>query len=349
MSNDDDDADSDQGFFSDEEVGGEQQQERNHNKVVDKEEQKRLALLVPCLANRAFHLPGNGWCQDWWQYTFANNHALFSLFCANQAHPVTKLERILVLLSSIAASLAISSGFYIVFLIKDNGYIRDSTQFVEDDTIILDGVITYSDYELAVLTVGAALHTMFDMAIWVVAACQCCEAGGTCRQQACQQYSWSGTVALVVILAGVSTLTVLLMLLYGTIENGIEGIDADADANYTQAVLDRGFLAIDIGIAISDAGTKENNHKWLTWLMQLGISFFVYDLLVSTILFSGIFGCLECVPLVGPMLGGRPLEIRNGAKAKRKAARKKKSKKRRKSSSRRSSSNDDSAGIDASE
>lgn len=334
--------------FGDEEEGSRRKRRSsgrgNEENEMDEEERKYLEAIVPCLANRAFHLPGNGWCQDWFQYVFANNHAFFSLFCAHKDHPVTKFERILVFLSSLVASLAISNGFYIVFLIKDDGYLQD-TQLVGED-LVEDGV-TYANYEVAVITLGALLHTLFDLTIWTLAACGCCEAGGCLSQ--CQKFTWSGTVTLGVIFIGTSVLTVMLLLLYGTIENSRLGVDPDADANYTTAILDQGFAGIDLSVAFSDAGNADSNKKWTTWLKQLVISLFVYDIVISTILFTGVFGCLQFLPIIGSMFAGRPLEIKEEEKAKRKAERKKRRKAEKLRKSRRASTAGSETGSNASD
>lgn len=36
--------------------------------------------LIPALAWRSYHLPGNSWCQDWMQY-YKNNHPVFGICC----------------------------------------------------------------------------------------------------------------------------------------------------------------------------------------------------------------------------------------------------------------------------
>lgn len=223
------------------------------NSETKEERKRRLEEIVPYLASRSFHLPGNGWCRDWFQYVIANNHTFFSLFCAHKDHPVTNFERVLIFLASLTGSLVISNGFYIIFLIKDNGHLV-STRLLQHSKVFKGGVVC-SNYEFAVMTIGALMHSLFNYTIWQVAACGCCEAGGCLSR--CQKLSWSGTVALGMIVTGTSVLGVLLFLLQETIANGREGIDKDADANYTTTILNQGLIR---GINLSVALFADNSN-----------------------------------------------------------------------------------------
>jgi hypothetical protein len=314
------------GSFSDEEDDsssrkrGDMRYSKKNDFNHDEEEERRLELIVPYLARRAFHLPGKGWCYDWFQYVIANNHPFFSLCFAHKDHPVTKLERVLVFLSSIAASLVISNGLYIFFIIRGNGNLTymDFLDEGDDAEVQDEDTTSYSDYEITLLTLGALLLTAFDMGIWIVAACSCCEAGG--RVAHLNHLSWSGTVVLAIILVGTSVFAMLLLFLIATIDSGTTGEDVAADTNYTLAILDLGFAGISFNAAAGSFGSEEFQKKWTTWILHLCLSLFVYDLIFSTTLFSGIFGCLSWIPLAGPIFGGRPLEIEEDEKE-RKAAR----------------------------
>lgn len=292
--------------------------------------------IVPYLASRSFHLPGNGWCQDWFQYVIANNHAFFSLLCAHKDHPVTDLERVLMFLASLAASIVISNGFYIFFLVKDDGHLKsarllqavfngnNSSNSDDDD----DGE-DYKNYEFAVMTVGALLHSLFKYVVWKLAACGCCEAGG-CLHRRCHKLTWSGTAALGLIVFTTSVLAIVLFLLQETIENGREGIDKHVDANYTKEILNKGLVkGIDLGVALLGTNAEDSGYsieRWSIWWKELCISLFCYDLIVSTVYFTGILGFLHFIPFIGPNLAGRPLEmkeLREKGKDDQKKARKK--------------------------
>mmetsp|Transcript_3395 Transcript_3395/g.5588 ORF Transcript_3395/g.5588 Transcript_3395/m.5588 type:complete len:328 (+) Transcript_3395:168-1151(+) len=303
--------------FDDEEKGVEQEEED------DDEEDKWAKAMIPYLSNRAYHIPGHSWVQDWYQNVIANNHPVFGLCLAYKYHPVTMVERILVLLSSLAASLVISEGFYLIWLLKEDGYVSKNSD--------ADISSSYQGYKIAVYTIGAVIHTAFDLFIWAVAGCSCAEHGG--KVYKLNKKTKTSPLVVFGIFCVTTTFAILLSLMYETIDNGSTGEDKEADANYTLAILEEGFSAIDFDIALSGVGTVEENDKWLSWFTHYLIYIFGYDLAFATIFFSGILGyCTKKVPLVGPLLGGRPLEMtlekEAGEKKKRKKKKKKKSKRR---------------------
>lgn len=269
--------------------------------------------IVPYLARRAYYIPGNNWFQDWFQYVMANNHPFFGLFCHYKFHPVTLFERVMVFLMSVGASLIVSNTFLLYFLWKD-GRDTNAIELIGGDDFVPE--ISYESFEIASLTLGAVIVTIFDFSIWYIAACGCCEAGG--KLESLKKATVLGTALLFLMLLGIILLTVLLLLLAGTYL-----LDDSLD---TADIFDAGFGAINVTVAISDFGTNVATNKWTTWLKQLFLSMFVYDFIISTVFFTGIFGCL---PLIGTFLGGRPAEVKESEKKARKAARKKKRKAKR--------------------
>lgn len=266
--------------------------------------------IVPYLAGRACHIPGNTYSQDWFQYCFANNHPLFGLFCHYKYHPVSQFERLLVFLSSVAATLTVSHAFMLLFLW------RDGRQALEESVA---GVpqINVARHEVATITVGALIVTLFDFSIWYIAACGCCEAGG--KLQKLHKASVLGTVVLAVIFVGVAIAATILMLLYGSYNN-----DTSLD---TDQLFENGLSALNYTAAFVTVGTNANISKWKKWFIQLGLSMFVYDVIVATIIFTGILGC---IPFIGAYMGGRPAEVKRAERKKRKAHRKGKRKSKRK-------------------
>lgn len=58
-------------------------------------------VLIPLLAQRSCHLPGNDWQQDWIQF-MRNNHIVFGICLCHRLHPLEWWERIMALLGSVA-------------------------------------------------------------------------------------------------------------------------------------------------------------------------------------------------------------------------------------------------------
>ncbi len=71
--------------------------------------------LVQRLAMQSYHLPGNNWIQDWWQFMM-NNHPVFGICCHNKAHPIKGFTRIVALIGTVTFGLAITSFCYVFFL-----------------------------------------------------------------------------------------------------------------------------------------------------------------------------------------------------------------------------------------
>ena len=60
----------------------------NKEQIEDEDEVKSLDEIIrQKLSARAYHLPGNNWCQDWRDYV-RNNHLIFGLCCHDRLHPV---------------------------------------------------------------------------------------------------------------------------------------------------------------------------------------------------------------------------------------------------------------------
>lgn len=152
--------------------------ERDAEEFNDEEEEEGGNIrdipekIVPYLAARAYHIPGNTWWQDWYQFCIANNHEVFGIFLHYKHHPVDQFERLLVLLMSIGASLIVSNFFLLYFLWRDG---------LEQKTVnatLGDHMLAYEHYRVASFTVGALIVSMFNLSVWYIAACGCFEAGG---------------------------------------------------------------------------------------------------------------------------------------------------------------------------
>jgi hypothetical protein len=290
--------------FNDEEMGvvvtdDDDNDEKSDNEKMS-EEEKEARALIPYLSQRAYHIPGHTYLQDWYQNVIANNHPLFGLFLSYKYHPVTMLERIMVLLASAAGSLAISEGFYLLWLQKEGGYVS-----MNGDT---DLASSYQGYKIFVYTAGAVLHTAFDMFIWDLAGCSCAEPGG--KLDRLNKKTKTSPLLVFCIFFSTSTLAIMLTLLLETIDNGKMDMDKDEAANYTLSILEGSFSAIDWNVAVSGVGSDAENYKWWCWFKHLLLFFFVYDIAFATLFFSGILNCCcSNIPLIGHLVGGRPLEM----------------------------------------
>jgi hypothetical protein len=78
--------------------------------------QDELDQLIPALAWRSYHLPGNSTnMADWCQY-MANNHPVFGICCHHRLHPIRWPVRILHLLGSFIFGLLVTNMIWLWFL-----------------------------------------------------------------------------------------------------------------------------------------------------------------------------------------------------------------------------------------
>eukprot|EP00542_Grammatophora_oceanica_P019297 CAMPEP_0194030402 /NCGR_PEP_ID=MMETSP0009_2-20130614/3901_1 /TAXON_ID=210454 /ORGANISM="Grammatophora oceanica, Strain CCMP 410" /LENGTH=367 /DNA_ID=CAMNT_0038670343 /DNA_START=53 /DNA_END=1156 /DNA_ORIENTATION=- len=296
--------------------------EDNEDPAV-KAEREYAALIIPYLAQGACHLPGNSWIQDWVQY-MTNNHPFLGICCHHRLHPISFRKRLLVLVGSIAAGLAITNFVYLWFLLESEEGIQGTFATIENlnvtltvgDTLKLGvGDVSVSNYEVFLWTFGAIMHAVFDLSIWSLSACACCLPGGCCQDCESRRYLGSYLVFMVVITtAAAASLAVILRAaivndeeadlkeVLGNITN-IGGNEMDGEMLEDQVAEDTGASyreAFDL-----DKIYEPNNFRFLvSFSTELVISLFGYYPILGTIIFSGIFGC-GCLPF----LGGRPLEI----------------------------------------
>jgi hypothetical protein len=169
--------------------------------------------LVAALGLRSYHLPGNNWCQDWFQY-FANNHPIFGICCHHKLHPVGGRMRIINLFGSIVFGLCVTNMIWLWFLYSEedantavvtislgsfswgaktnnatiSADVSDSSNSSNDTTKGQD--IQIAEDMVLLWTVGGGLHALFDNTIWCVSACVCCLPGRPL--QCLGKYRWCG-------------------------------------------------------------------------------------------------------------------------------------------------------------
>lgn len=160
--------------------------QRNNSPPVLSAEDRRLQSL---LGQGAYHLPGNGWCQDYIQY-FCNNHPLIAPFCQHRLHPISKWMRAVGLLGSVMVGLVITNAVYLwfihdneststtVFEMSAGGFaVQNGTKgwvYLEEEDSIAQYTKMEVSYGMAILwTVGGALHAFWDSTIWYASSCAC--------------------------------------------------------------------------------------------------------------------------------------------------------------------------------
>jgi hypothetical protein len=78
------------------------------SEVTDPEE----AMLIQCLALQSYHIPGNSWMEDWWQFML-NNHPVLGMLCHHPKHPIKACTRFVALIGTVVVGLALTNLFYL--------------------------------------------------------------------------------------------------------------------------------------------------------------------------------------------------------------------------------------------
>jgi hypothetical protein len=239
--------------------------------------------LVQLLALQSYHLPGNSWMQDWFQF-MANNHPVFGVCCHNKVHPIKSCTRIVALVGSITFGLAITNLFY-VFYLWNPEYDRVLASVATDngtEYVLTTGM-------LLLWTVGGGVHCSFNLAMWHIAACACCKSGGFCESCACCPSLGKYMIRFFVFCT--AAFCVLIILLRVAINGDAEDESSNADdGNANQG------LSIE---SLSEFSFV------LNYLIEMTLAFFVYYPICVTTLLSGVLSCGYAIPVVG----GRPYEI----------------------------------------
>ena len=83
--------------------------------------------IVSLLLQHAYHLPGNSWGEDLWQY-LTNNHPVFGIWCHHKLHPLKAGVRYASLIGSIFFGLALTCFIYTAFVFSKQDYDK---QYIE--------------------------------------------------------------------------------------------------------------------------------------------------------------------------------------------------------------------------
>ena len=255
---------------------------------IETEEQRIERLLVPKLASRAYHLPGNDFGQDWKQYVL-NNHPVLGICFHHRLHPLKTGSRLIMLLGSFAFGIAITNAIYFYFIFtgidSNTEAFALSISMKSGDEGDSPSTISFSYGLVALLTVGSGSNALFDRFVWSLGACKICRPGGRLESQnRCHPDSGKYVVVLIIILVICGTSMVVVM--RALVEKGEEDFDIFHDNSK-----DRDFQAEDFRFLIG-------------YLIEFAVSLFVMNPLIEFTLFAGILGCCSL-----PVLGGRSREI----------------------------------------
>lgn len=147
-------------------------------------------------------------------------------------------------------------------------------------------------------TVGAILHTVYDLVVWNVMACACCHPGGKWGDEPyarkvkdCGSYFM---IPVVLCLAGLAAVAVM---------RRASGEDVNDEYNNGEDAADS--VWVDSGLW-SDIDGAQSFSFLSKYAIELTLTWFVWFPLVGTIVFSGILGCGGRLPI----LGGRPRDVK---------------------------------------
>ena len=274
---------------------------RRSKKLTEGEEYERM--VVPKLASRSYHLPGNGFWSDYSQY-IRNNHPAWGICCHSRLHPLKFKQRLVMLLASFAFGISITNIIYLWFHNKGLSdeeavfSINYATRGSESQTY------TVTNGLVALVTVGSATNAVFDRTIWSLSACGCCRPGGsfehTSGRHCCADLGKQIVIFITVAIVSLSTLVV--------------AIRASLDEGYSEEIPwieDKNVTASEIKSMLNWTKYKPDDYSFLRgYALEWAFSLLVYYPMFETLLFSGVLGCGSI-----PVLGGRPYEMKKEEKA----------------------------------
>ena len=251
---------------------------------LEREAEAQRRRFIRRLAARAYHFPGNTWCEDWTQY-IANTHIVFGIFFHHSLHPVTSRERCIILLGSVAVGLLMSNLIYLWFLHKNFG--------MNDVIIHIDPGLDITKLMITLWTLGSFVHTIFDLSVWHIKACTLCRYGGEVSDTAVKCGRRSGITIVMMTLAFATYLC-----LVRASQDAKAAMD-ETEENPTTDMGDTFFHPVTL------AGSRKSFYFLLGYIIEFVLAAFVYSPVMLTIVFTGVLGCNGRIPV----LGGRPREM----------------------------------------
>ncbi|KAL7548231.1 hypothetical protein ACHAWF_011524, partial [Thalassiosira exigua] len=132
------------------------------------EEEEATNRLKRRLAVRAYHFPGNTWCQDWMQY-LSNTHTVLGLFFHHPLHPMGFQERLVILFGSVAIGLTISN-FTCLYFIRNGIDVEEEVFTLNSRHAAVTGipVVVVTKLMITLWTLGSFLHTVCSVMLCYV-------------------------------------------------------------------------------------------------------------------------------------------------------------------------------------
>lgn len=254
---------------------------------VDNKISKDELHLKKLLAARSAHLPGNNWCQDWFQW-MRNNHPILALCCRHRLNPVGFWPRIVILISSISFGLTVTNLIYLFYRTHPdaNGTVIKIQLGDETATNMETFEVTY---EAVILwTFGGFVHSLMDLGMWHLNACACC------LQSCCAKAGPYISIAIAATLTAASTFAIIWRAEY---ENDVIG-------NNSTIVYEKGERHWTDQVENSLESFGSLQFLW-NYYVELLFVWILHFPIMGTIFFSGAlygvgWGCI----------GGRPKEIK---------------------------------------
>jgi len=252
---------------------------------LEREAEAQKRRFIRRLAARAYHFPGNTWCEDWLQY-MSNTHLVFGIFYHHPLHPVGKRERLVILLGSVAIGLLLTNLIYLWFV---------HNEFGMDDTVLSfgpNGTLDVTKLMITLWTLGSFVHTCFDLSIWHIKACTLCRLYGHSNYVSDNVVKWGRKIGVVLVLLTLAFATYLALL------------RASEDYKLDLADEELEDESRFIGPISFDGGAKYFDFM-IGYVIEFVLAVFVYSPLILTVVFTGVLGCNGKIPV----LGGRPREV----------------------------------------
>jgi hypothetical protein len=296
------------------------------SKDLSLDERRQRDEIAPYLLMRAYHLPGNSWWQDWWQYQ-TNNHPLFGVCLHHKYHPLSWKIRAISLAGSMLFGLALTNMIYLAFVFANQDETYEATWLDLETNLTKTGLssgldqtvssISVTTGNLILWTVGALIHGFYDNIIWALAACTCCTFEGGDdkvmdareKERRMRRYRSTGTFFVVISVVLVTAICSFVVLLRAGLE-----AESEMEANYlnfTTTGTGRNPNILEAPMQVHDQfesvyyDSDFSHYNFvISYMVELSLSYVIFYPITGTILFSGCLSCGKC-----PLTGGRPYEL----------------------------------------
>ena len=256
---------------------------------LEREVEAQKRRFIRRLAARAYHFPGNSWCEDFIQYT-SNTHLVFGIFLHHPLHPVTRRARWFILLGSVAIGLLMSNLIYLWFV---------HAGFGRDDVVVSFGSLNVTKLMVMLWTLGSISHTVFDLSIWHIKACTLCRLLHTNNYVSDRAVRWGRVVGVLIVLFTLALASYLVLL------RASEDYKVSLAATIDEVEVEEAVNGESSFIQPMAFGGARYYNFLVGYIVEFILAVFVYNPLIVTVIFTGMLGCNGRIPI----LGGRPREV----------------------------------------